>query len=222
MRRQIVALALGVGLAGACALSSACGIDLSGTDTADDAGNDVTTADVTEIDGSNHDAASDTASPDAAPSPDAALDAALDTNVDSEAATGVDTGVACQGDLCGTTCIPTNSCATACPGRPVQCNANRTCGVDCTSCPGLPIDCAYCPAGGVTQVCVGNNTMCAVSPTTACPCADGDAGDCPAANQVCLSMGQGPGFCGTCGDPSTQGKTCGGGGGCTASTGVCQ
>jgi hypothetical protein len=226
MRRQIVALALGAGLAGAGALSGACGIGLSGTDSAEDAGNDVVTVDASQADGGSQDAqavdATQDASPaDAAPTPDAALDASTDSRADSAADTGVDAEAGCSGEWCGTTCIPINTCGTQCPGFPVQCNASRTCVADCASCAGLPIDCAYCPQGGVTQVCIPQQTPC-MAGAMACPCADGDAGDCPAANQVCLTLGQGPGFCGTCGDPATQGKTCSGGGSCTASTETCQ
>jgi hypothetical protein len=222
MRPLFVARAFAVGLAGACALASACGIDINGTDSAVDAGGDVGAIDASGTDADGDDAATGDAAHadsaiDAMPSPDGGGDAGVDAIADS----GPEADAPCQGFLCGATCIMPGMCGSECPGFPVQCNASRSCIADCSSCTGETIDCTYCPGGVPLQVCILDPGACATA-TPKCPCADGDAGDCPAANQVCTMMGSGSGVCGTCGDPGTQGKTCGGGGTCAMSSGTCQ
>jgi hypothetical protein len=201
---------------------TACGIDVTGAESLD--------ASAPMFDATNgHDAPSPTDArfeattplPDAAPSDDA--NAAADVAIDG--GSGIDSGDDDAGDaepdapfcfggvICNGVCLVGQDCSNCSAGN-LLCFTTGTCG-DCSSCPDGPIQCFECdvlgnnPYGSCgpndpTRYCLNG----ANDPTRVhCPCADGDAGACPGAMQVCTPGAFGS-YCATCGEMGTENGDC--------------
>jgi hypothetical protein len=140
----------------------------------------------------------------------------------------------CGGACCGNQCVPRTcaGCATGptfCPYSLSASSSNGTCVSDCSACnPGdaSPLfSCASCAAGSPVVTCAASPTQCpAALAAGACPCSQADSGavTCPVATQICLVPTTGPSTCLTCGQPGTQGQSCGNGKICVEAKALCE
>jgi hypothetical protein len=231
---------LGLGIAAVVA-GAACGLDGGGLFAGDGLDASVRT-DASLLDAAGgqggdagmHPESAEDASEEAAATSDAGGDDAADTGSTFPDAGPCDGGLVCNG-----VCVAGATDCTACSGAPLLCAASGTCGTDCASCPGASIQCFNCdssrgdPVGTCQPInssgyCLDENDYPA-SPSINygyhCACPSNDAGDCPGATQTCADLGGifDPGnVCKTCGEASTDGVACKGGGVCNAATFTCK
>jgi hypothetical protein len=130
----------------------------------------------------------------------------------------------CGGACCGDTCVPRECAACSsghvfCPFAPAPL-PNGYCVADCASCDAggtaAPTECVSCATGTPVGQCTFDPVSCPESlDAGACGC-DGSS-DCAGQMQVC-----GGGACLSCGQGSTGGAPCSGGGACDETTGACK
>jgi hypothetical protein len=164
-----------------------------------------------------------TASEAGLPSDAGPADARADTGVDSGRLkdSGTDSGdgaadAGCPGVICNGQCTTADDCA-GCSGAPLLCAPKHACVSSCGTCgdsadASLPIECFACDTTHQNPIGTCNPD----APTTyclagtyfgtyhggagyRCACADGEAGACPGANQVCTTLGSLE-LCAACGE----------------------
>ena len=107
-------------------------------------------------------------------------------------------------------------------GQTFSCNGQTV--TSCAGCQGNPLECVYCANdGGHPGVCGPAGMYCTGSapPNAAvCNCPGGNAGQCPAAFQVCTYIG-GAFYCQTCGEMGSDMEPCKDGGHCSGMPPTC-
>jgi hypothetical protein len=205
------------GVTAAAALFAACGLNLAGTQRADDApGNSDASSSGRPDAGVLHDG---TVPHDDGPSPPNPDASPSDSGVPLDAA---DAGAPCLS--CNGTCVA--DCH-ACPGTSLQCGT--TCVSTCAACKvngqDLPTECYSCDSAGVNPAgeCARLSFLspfCPMLPNRySCPC-DGGVQSCPSADSICTSIFN-YNVCRTCGEVNSVGVSCKSGLTCDL-TGACR
>jgi hypothetical protein len=225
----LVASCAAVGAVGIAACSVNAGGTGAGPDAAAEGGADVALeADV---------ARPPDASPDVSPVDASDGGDAGDGSDGSDGSDGADGASACNamncgGACCGNKCVP-RTCA-GCAAGTVFCpydpsagsSTNGVCVQDCSRCvagdAAATVACFSCTFGAPLQVCAETASQCPQDLASgACSCASGDAGECPAASEVCAQSDAAPPACLRCGQPGTNAAPCRDRKTCNEVTGSC-
>lgn len=99
-------------------------------------------------------------------------------------------GACCNGRCVSQTCAACDAGHTLCPYDPGIPQSNGVCVSDCSKCQsqGAPVatTCYDCTSGSPAARCASTSTNCyRYVNSGACPCASGDAGECPGPTQTC-------------------------------------